>query len=373
MRWGDISLNLLHIAYAMSNDSCPRVGEAKWLITAFSIFPAVAFISNILTIVMIVRTAAYKAFRHRLMLYLAIAGVICTIGYWLEVLPVDIEQPDDNPVSVREGWSDACKFSGFFNQYAGWIRSLILFWICLHIFAVVIYQNQLSRPKQEVFGGLVVLLVPLLVSWEPFIKDSYGLTGVSCWIKYSCQDDTNNSMDHLIIALCVSVVPTFLLQLFDVALILAAIFALCRSSRRGLLKHKHWLAIKEILPLIMFPLLYIIIGFVRITVYLAATKDEIHYALSDAVFVCLLQIITVTIPLSLILQPGFCHQCTTRRKQPGNPLVPSKTSPSDPHREENNADYCSEFGLNENEPDESILLSKEAHTYSTMLRTATHS
>ena len=342
----------------MSNDSCPRVGEAKWIITAFAVLPVVGFVSYSLTIGMIVRIAAYRTFRHRLMLYLAIAGVMRTIGLWLEVLPVDIEQPDDNPVSVRDGWSDVCTFSGFYSQYTGFVVAFIVIWICLHMFTFVVFQNRLSRPKQEVFGGLVVLLVPLLVSWEPFIKDSYGLTGVTCWIKDTCQDGANYS---LVIKLCVNLVPSFFLHVVDVVLILAAIFALIRSSRRGLLKHKHWLAIKEILPLIMFPLVYIVIEFGRIVVDFAGNGSEFYYALSDVVSVCLFEIATVTVPLSLILQSGFRDQLTAMLR-PSNPL---KTSASD--HGENNADYSSEFGMNENEPDASILLSKKEHTYSTML------
>ena len=348
----------------MSNSSsgCPSVGEAKRLLVAFSVFPVIAMISNVVTILMIVRVAAHRKFGHRLILYLAIAGVIRTCSFWSQVVPVDLKQPDDSPVTVREGWYGACVFGGFFSLYTAFLESFILVWICLHIFASVIFQNRLNRPKQEVFGVLTVALVPLLFSWEPFIKKSFGLTGVTCWIKDTCQD--NKLLDHLIIKFSVIVVPLLLLTLVSICLISTAIISLCRRARRGLLKHKHWLAIKEILPLTIYPSLHAIIDIGRLFVDLAGAGNERYYAVSDVVAVCLYNVAAITVPLSLVLQSGFRHDYSRRSNQRRSDSVPS--SRADTERE---GEDSGQFGAEEDKAaSSSILASKEMPTYTSMHR-----
>ena len=344
-----------------NSSSCLIVEGAKPLVAAYSVFPVIAIASYTLSIAMIVRISAYRKFSHRLMLYLAIAGAIRTFGLWLQVLPVDIEQPDGNPVSVREGWDGLCVFSGFFSQYTAFLESFVIVWICLHIFAFVIFQKQFNHPKQEAFGVLAIVLVPLLMTWEPFIEESYGLTAFNCWIKDECQG--GNPWHRLVIIFSVDLVPLCALRLVGVTLILAAIFSLCRNARRGLLKHKHWLAIREILPLIMYPSLYAVIGIGRIIIDAAGDG---YNAVIDAATVCLYDVAAITVPLSLILQSGFRREFSRRRRhQQGDHVTPSSRTMA---TEQGSGDTdCSEHFAMEGDRT-SILASTDArHKYSSTL------
>ena len=315
----------------MVSSNCTSVREGKLLVAVFSVFPVIAMASYTLSIAMIVRISAYRKFSHRLVLYLAIAGVIRTCALWLQVLPVDIEQPDGNPVSVREGWNSVCVFSGFFGQYTAFGVALIVVWISLYIFVLVLFQKQLGNSKREIFGILVIVFAPLIFTWEPFIGKAYGLRGVTCWIAENCQNESSQSEDsNLLFIVALSLAPHIVLRLVSLAMILVAVIALCRNARRGLLKHKHWLAIREILPLIMYPSLYAVMAIGRIVADLAGKNVtvEYDYVISDVIETCTFQVFTLTVPLSLLLQPSFrhelCNSINRRSRLRGEPLDPSQ-------------------------------------------------
>ena len=67
------------------------------------------------------------------------------------------------------------------------------------------------KVKHEACGLAVVLLLPLVVAWVPFVKNMYGLSGAACWIKLS----ENSACDYGYICLTFLFVftmgPTFVL------------------------------------------------------------------------------------------------------------------------------------------------------------------
>ena len=314
----------------MANSSCISVGEAKSLVTAFSVFPVIAMTSYVVTILMIVRVAAHRKFGHRLMLYLAIAGMIRTCSIWSQVVPVDLEQPDDSPLSVREGWNGACVFGGFFSLYASLNVTFIIIWISFYIFAQVLFQKLICIPKREKLGIPLIVLVPLIFTWEPFVTKSYGLGGVTCWIAAdSCRNQS--VVDGFVEMVAVSLVPHLILRLASLAMIVSSVFVLCRNASKGLLKHKHWLAIKEIMPLIMLPLLDGVLGVGRILADSVGKKvfgGRYDNVISDAVHMCISQMFTLAVPLSLLLQTSFrhdlCKSIYINRRRNGETLVHSR-------------------------------------------------
>lgn len=288
----------------MNASNCTTVGEVKPIIIMYSVISVAATFFYGTSIGIIVKTKAYKQTIHRLSLYLAIGGLLRTMTIWIAAAPIDIQQPDDSPVSVRDGWSGLCSFSGYLNQYTGFLQTFTVVWIAIYIFFAVVYLKQLTQRKYELAGLATILLAPLLLTWEPFIMDSYGISQTMCWIAVpSC----NDSHILYIYLLAIATIPQIVLTQFGFLMMSIAIFHILRKICLKLYEHHYRLAMKEILPLMLYPLIYSLVFFGRMIGVLTGSDPS----LVGSITVALILTCSVFIPVSLLLRPGvrhsFCH------------------------------------------------------------------
>lgn len=299
--------------------NCSTVGQAKLYLKVYSAFASLALVAYVVSIALIATSRAHTQFIHRLTLYLAVGGLLRTVHIWLEVAPVDLSSPDYDSVTVRRGWDPVCVISAMAVQYFGFAQTFIVLWICFYVFMFVVYQKQLKQRKHETTGIAIVVVSPLLFVWEPFVTDSYGLSGTRCWIKDKCQEggDANASLAYV---LAISTVPFFLMSLLGVALLGASIASLVRKISQTFLRHQHWLAVKEILPLVFFPLFYSLIFLGRaIAEGVYRMKGTYDVSLDAVIVVSLVHACALTVPLSLVSQSGvrvkLCVGCCRRHQR----------------------------------------------------------
>ena len=290
------------------------VAKAKDTVIVFVVFSVIATLCYVAAVFLIAWTRAYRQFVHRLTLYLCFCGLFRAVAFLFQVIPIDVQQPDSNPVSVRTGWEGTCAFGGFIVQYAGFVQTVATFWICLYVFVVAVLGSQRMRQRRHEIAGLVaVVLVPFLFTWEPFLtpSESYGISGTRCWIKDpSCHENSTNAYIYTI---TVVVVPHILLTFSGFLLMTLALLALGKRVRQKFLERQHWLAIREILPLVPYPLLYSLVWFMRM-LGLAVKNNS---SVLGEVTVALIETISVVLPLSLIMRSSvrsklFC--CHSNRR-----------------------------------------------------------
>ena len=67
---------------------------------------------------------------------------------------------------------------------ADWMELLIISWILLYLVMVLVfkYNADAVRRKHEVCGLAVILVLPFLFNWVPFLEGMYSLSGAECWI-----------------------------------------------------------------------------------------------------------------------------------------------------------------------------------------------
>jgi len=125
---------------------------------------------------------AYKRFVHQLTLYLAIAALIYSIIFALQILPVEARC---GVVMVRS--EQLCTALGFLVEYAAWVMLQFMSWITIHLFVLAVFQRSYKSCKYEVGGVIICHVSPLLFSVVPFINfghgTMYGLAGAWCWIR----------------------------------------------------------------------------------------------------------------------------------------------------------------------------------------------
>ena len=259
----------------------------------FSTFAGIAVFFYVASIIVIVKTRTYRRFVHRLTLYLAFSGILLSLTPILQILPVDLNQ---NTIKVRVGLEKLCVFAGFLRQYMVFLHALTVVWICFYIFQLVVRESQLKKLKYELIGVVTVVLVPFLFTWEPFITNSYGLRETRCWI---IDDDCFDPYDiAFVYTLAINLIPILLLTILGLILICIALVTVTKKTIGRNLQRHHWLAIKEILPLTIFPSVYLAIILGRIV---AVFSGKFSYDVAD-VFMVLEQTSSFAVPLSLLVR-----------------------------------------------------------------------
>ena len=238
-----------------------------------------AILANLVVIVFIFCTKRYRDFIYRLMVYLMVTNIFQSLATMFVSLPVRVL--DNYVVQVKS--EGGCIASGFFSMATMWMGNIIFLWISLYLAyrGWCLYRHVDSRkndnrmegvksPKdyyrgklrriQEVVSALIVFVAPFVIALIPtaFEHNSYGISGLWCWVKafnHYCGDVKHNI---LILLLIFFYGPLMIVVLLAVIFIVIAFCCYCRGEVRKNDKNKDKKEryIKEILILLPLPLVY---------------------------------------------------------------------------------------------------------------------
>ena len=295
---------------ANNSSSCNiGVGEAKQHIAINSAFAVLGTLASASAILLVLVTRAYRVYVYRLTLYLAITSLCSALALGFAVLPIDL---DTTPILLKDGWNATCTSLGYLNQYFAFSSILASFWICLNIFAVAIFGVKLGH-RLDYVGPVVVFILPLLVSWVPFIDNAFGPTGVWCWIKDRC---SMSVADVIKFQFGASFGPFAVLYLSSLFLIAVIILRFCAGSLcdRGYLQQKKWAALKEVMPLLVYPTACSLVSVTAVLtiIIFGAMKPNMDGSVATLWVISSLQVAKVFIPLSFLLHPSVRRKLASR-------------------------------------------------------------
>ena len=278
---------------------------------------SLAAIACCAAVLLIILSKAYKRFVHRLTLYLAIAALIYSIVFVLQILPV---QASCGVVMVRS--EQLCMAVAFLILYAAWGMLLYLCWITFHLFVLTVFQCNYNSRQYEVGGIIICHTCPVLFCIVPFINfghgTMYGLAGAWCWITVtgeSCQPYEEGLIEQFTLWYG----PLMLVVLLNFLSVVIMVTVLYRGTRKtsGLLATTYQLqsqyrkALKEAMPLLLYPIIYNIICCLAFAnrVYYAVTNETniplwMAHAVADP---CL----PLFIPVAFLLHPYTLQKCRT--------------------------------------------------------------
>lgn len=280
------------------------IKDAKLAIAFNSSAAVIGSLSSLAAVLVIIYTKAYSSYTYRIILYIAIASLLDRVTLGLEVLPANIDGNGNATVSVRDGWGSICEAIGFIDQYFSLCKPLAVLWLCLYVFVLATLRVQLHFIRHEVAGLLSVLLLPFLIVWVPLLDNRYGLTGTWCWIKDSCNE---TRLENSWYRLGTADIPTLLMHATSTLLVFATIVAFCKGSfTTSHLRHSQQTALKKILPLLLYPALYsvAVAASTAKDIYITVTKPKAGAVMfvAEMTVVILLQVFTLALPASLLLQ-----------------------------------------------------------------------
>lgn len=280
----------------------------------------IAILACILTALFIFATKQYRVFVNRLVLYLMIVSSIWSLTIISEIIPV-VHDSATMGIKVRDGWQNACAAVGFLSQVVETAKILMVCWIVFYLLLLVVFKRNASKPTHEVFGLAIVMLIPLMIDWIPFIWNSYGLSGLWCWIELT-NEQCKKVWPGLGLMLAVEYVPVLLVIIFTVISFISITVALCRRAHRAEIKWK-WASIyqrglAEATALMIYPCIYAIIFIFRVihrTYYVIqiSNTDPPNYTLWLAHSTAL-GIGGILIPLAYLLRPSNLRKFYICRK-----------------------------------------------------------
>ena len=289
-----------------------NVSNAKALIIANSVLSTAACASSLFAIAVVVLLKAYRRFLYRLTLYLAITSFFYVLVLGISVLPVSV---NGSTISTKSGWTVTCALIGGLHQYFYLSNTLAIFWICLYTTKVGLTRKQtetyhpiegehklglcavLSSCKCELFGCIVLALLPATVFWYPYIDGAYGMAGVWCWM------DTKNdkaTLGRLLAYRIVSRLPSVMATLVCLSLLLCVQFRLCYMGTQW----AYWRPVKTVALILAYTILFALpsIGSMLHTLLPSWTTDCNVLNNMEMFFLSLFYLSSMSLPILLLLQ-----------------------------------------------------------------------
>ena len=163
---------------------------------------------------------------------------------------------------------------------------LIISWIVLYLVMVLVFKYSANaiRRKHEICGLAVILILPFLFNWVPFLKNMYGLSGGQCWMKPSVRNYCKYDNGGLAFIFLLAYGPEILVGIITFVSFGTIVFVMCRRAlqqEQGLRQPSvHQQGIKEILPLLLHPLIYFLlwVGLVATRIYDATQGRKFQYS-----------------------------------------------------------------------------------------------
>ncbi len=295
-----------------------------------AVLSSVAAVVCLVSVVVILALRQFHTFVHRLVLYMMTASFLNALTTAIQSLPM--RHNSSGEVVMRTGFHDFCVALGFAVQLTLSQFMLILTWILGYLFLLVVCKYPASSKKHEIVGLVIALGLPVLVDWLPFMHNLYGQAGAWCWIMVTNADCSDLIVEGVVYQLVLFYGPQVIVVLlsFMMFVIIVVILAKrsCKHSREGK-NSPYQQAVREALPLVLYPVLYnLIVGVMfanRINYALSIAHDHNpYYPLFLAHAVCD-SLRTLFLSLGFLLHPGTVRKLL-RRDRPKKRSEDSETN-----------------------------------------------
>jgi hypothetical protein len=193
----------------------------------------------------------YKYFVHRLAMYQVLAALFYGIICVFELINLHYA-------------AASCEMSAFLLEYFVIVKLLFILCLTFHLFFYSIFHINFKRL--EIVHVLISVFLPLLFVWIPFSTDTYGQAGAWCWImnwRNDVADDKfiTGEIEQYTMLYGPAIISLSLANAAVIAILIVLTYRACRkppypdvhTSILG--KDKHKRALKEVIPLVMYPIL----------------------------------------------------------------------------------------------------------------------
>ena len=239
----------------MNNSNCTVFYPRALIILSSS--NTISLIACLVALTLVWHFKLYKRTVYRLALYQVLAALELAA-----VLIAQIQFLNYDP----SHHGTMCIATAFFFLQSQWTKLLLAVWVTIHLFCFAVFHKNLQ--KFEFLYVLSSLLLPLAIATVPLATGTYGMVGSWCWIQ-DVNDDciAPNGHDGFVQQLVLWTTPSIvILLMMSVAMVVMVIILARRSCPCGPKndsvtgKHQNRKALKQLLPLAAYPMLFCVFG-----------------------------------------------------------------------------------------------------------------
>ncbi|KAL5509126.1 hypothetical protein EMCRGX_G004428 [Ephydatia muelleri] len=275
----------------------------------FSATNSISVLVCLLAAILVFTLKLYKRVVYRLALYQVLAALAIALVELSQIFMVSYRNEDFPPL-YAEG---ACVAIACLGLYTLWVKLFFTTWVSFHLFCLAVLGKNMK--KLELLYVVTSLLVPFTIAVVPLITHSYGFSKIDgCSIPaYSA----NNTLWLRIAAIerfSLLEGPALCILLASSSAMIVMVIKLghnfCR--RRKYEKYEeisdhyrvHWTALKQLLPLAAFPLLFFIFIIPDKGLVLVAYLSTSLWSMSSGV--------TLLIHITVVRLPPYCRASKSR-------------------------------------------------------------
>ena len=286
------------------------VALVSYLASAFAIVAAVGFYK------------AHQVFSQRLVLYLLTSALVFS---GMRVVQATVK---------FQNVEELCKTLAFLNQYFAWLKVMFTSWITFYLYVLVEFSRNLNARKHEAVYVISFVLIPLPIATVPFFTSTYGSGGALCWIIMT-DSNCRRLQAGMIEQVALWYGPLVVVTVLNFLAIIRISCILCKRAWKydrtvldpTLPKQNHRAALKEVLPLIAYPIFFH-------TTILLALADRLYTFVENRSFVLALVHAIVTPSWGwLAAVTLLIHLHVLRRHKRENVHSPSFTEYEPSHEE----------------------------------------
>lgn len=301
---------------ASNNSSCDTVLSVP-LLRVICTTNAVSVVVCLLASAMVFGLKLHQKVVYRLALYQILAALVFSVVQMSQIAFVHY-----NVTSGSDAYAHACYAIAFLSLYTQWAKLVLTTWLTAHLFCFSVFQKNLKRL--EVVYVVTSLLVPAALAGVALGIRSYGLGEFGCWISSTCRNGNFSFRDMFFERLGLWDGPAAsILLIASVAMVIMLIkLAVNVHQRRRYAQtssgDQFWKALKQLLPLAAFPVLFYIFVIPQFAFHIyqlefQATNYQLPRSADDSFYVAISASFSVwsfVSGLTLIL-----HVCVARMSQ----------------------------------------------------------
>ena len=205
--------------------------------------------------VLVLRLKLYKKLVYRLALYQVLSALLLASVHVIQVMFINY---DESP----NIYGHICTAIGLLVVYTDWMKLLFTTWVTFHLFCFAVLHKNMK--KLEVLYVVTSLLVPALIAAVPLATHTYGLSpgGNTCYIYAANGSEVVAFVEKLSLWDGPAMLILIAASIAMVVMVITLASQVYRRSKyepiTGTDGDQFTKALKQLLPLAIFPMLFFI-------------------------------------------------------------------------------------------------------------------
>ena len=238
-----------------TSNSCNVTGRTSSIYVIVSLAtPSVLACTVALLLAFLLRL--YKRFTYRLAMYQVVGSLS-----WESSNVLSFSELSD-PYSIF--YHVMCKMVAFLLVFSMLMKLMFTLWLTFHLFCYVVFFKNFKNLEWLYITSSALL--PLLVSWIPFVHSNYGVAGGWCFIRET-KDNCARNTEGIVEIFALFYGPIVVSLIFSVLAIVIMIVVMVRrahvnvelntqTENEPLLRSTAKTLLKQILPLLSYLAMY---------------------------------------------------------------------------------------------------------------------